>query len=64
MEGTEQLKGTECANAWCADLVPGEGYFCRRYHTWAGICPKSHEESMDGEQRNNAGSAAALFVQG
>ena len=48
MDHEENLKGTACAKAFCADFVPGEGYFCKLYGTWAGICPARHKEEEHG----------------
>ena len=57
------LKGTECADARCAEFVPGEGYFCRRFKTWAGVCPNDHKESRENEQTTNLYTAPGVPVQ-
>lgn len=47
MDHQENLKGAACTEANCAEFVPGEGYFCKRFGTWAGICPAQKEENME-----------------
>lgn len=56
----DRLKGIECANAPCAVFVPEEGYYCRRFQTWAGLCSESHKVANEGEQTKHLGSASML----